>query len=205
PKLLGKIILITGATSPLGTTTLLHLCTLSPAEIYFTSRSPTAARALIARAAVLAPLVVLTHIHLDLTSLLNVKKAITTHFRNTRLHLLICCASTNAKDTLSANSLTKDGYERNMGVNYLSHALIIKLLLPTLLRTAESRPTADVRVVMVTSPAFRRASGVQFAKARRITAEHAGSYAESRFAEVVYNSALAVRYEKILAVTVLTG
>ncbi|KAF2812192.1 NAD(P)-binding protein, partial [Mytilinidion resinicola] len=205
PKLLGRIIFITGGTSATGHSTLLHLCTLSPAEIYFSGRSHAAATALIARVAALAPSVVLHFVQMDMTDLSSIKTAITTKFRNIRLHLLICCAGINAKDTLAINSLTKNGYERNLGVNHLAHALVLKLLLPTLLRTAASRPSADVRVVVLTCPQFRNASTVSLAKARSITAEYANSYAESRFAAVVYNCALAVRCRKITAVTVLPG
>lgn len=60
-------------------------------------------------------------------------------------------------------ALTQDGYEMQFGVNYLAHALLVKLFLPVLLETAKL-PDADVRVVVLTSLGYRMASkaGVDF-------------------------------------------
>lgn len=45
---------------------------------------------------------------------------------------------------------TKEGYEIQFGTNHIGHALLTKLLMPTLQRTAE-QPHADVRIVNVSS------------------------------------------------------
>lgn len=50
-------------------------------------------------------------------------------------------------------AVTTDGYEIQFGTNHIGHALLVKLLLPTLLSTA-AEPNSDVRVVFVSSLAF---------------------------------------------------
>jgi NAD(P)-dependent dehydrogenase (short-subunit alcohol dehydrogenase family) len=59
--------------------------------------------------------------------------------------------------------LTADGYEIQSGTNILSHALLIKLLLPLMLTTAK-QPSADVRIVLLTSEgyAFHPSGGIVF-------------------------------------------
>lgn len=47
-------------------------------------------------------------------------------------------------------ALSQDGYEATFATNHLAHALVIKQLLPTLLKTAET-PDADVRLISLTS------------------------------------------------------
>lgn len=49
-------------------------------------------------------------------------------------------------------SKTKENYEIQFGTNHLGHALVTKLLLPTLLATAE-QPGSDVRVLNLSSEA----------------------------------------------------
>lgn len=46
--------------------------------------------------------------------------------------------------------LTKDGYEAQFGTNHVGHFLFTKLLLPTMLKTAEE-PNSDVRIVNLSS------------------------------------------------------
>lgn len=76
-------------------------------------------------------------------------KAAFDQFALDRLDILMC----NAGIMANPPALTKDGYELQFGVNYLAHALLVKLFLPLLLETAK-RPGADVRVVMLTSVAY---------------------------------------------------
>lgn len=117
--------------------------------------------------------------------------------------------------------LTADGYEIQFGVNYLAHALWIKLLLPSLERTssgsgsasasATSEP-ADPRVVLVTSLSFQiaPAAGIVFADLHT-TQENIGfqakytRYGQSKLALVLYAKALARRVEKVTTVAVHPG
>lgn len=48
-------------------------------------------------------------------------------------------------------SLTADSHETHWQTNYLAHALLAELLLPTLERTADTSPVGEARIVFVTS------------------------------------------------------
>ena len=106
--------------------------------------------------------------------------------------------------------LTKDGYEIQFGTNHLGHALLIKLLLPTLVQTAEL-PGSDVRIIMLTSQGFRMhpAGGIVFKDLRTVqdTAFFSGwrCYAQSKLANILYANELARRYPKITAVSIHPG
>ena len=84
----------------------------------------------------------ISFLDLDLGSL-DAVQAAARRFRDaeTRLDLLVL----NAGIMPVRPATTADGYEVTFGVNYLGHALLTRLLLPTLLRTA------DARVVVVSS------------------------------------------------------
>ncbi|KAM3070334.1 hypothetical protein ACMFMG_010166 [Clarireedia jacksonii] len=80
---------------------------------------------------------------MDLTSLHSIHTTMQL-FTSRTIHILLCNASIMAVPP----GLTTDGYEIQFGVNHLAHALITKLLLPTLLHTAASEP---VRIITVLS------------------------------------------------------
>jgi NAD(P)-dependent dehydrogenase (short-subunit alcohol dehydrogenase family) len=72
-------------------------------------------------------------------------------FQHTLLRLmLITFRRCNAGIMFKPPSLSKDGYEATFATNHLAHAMIIKQLLPTLSKTAET-PNADVRLINLTS------------------------------------------------------
>jgi len=109
---------------------------------------------------------------------------------------------------------TKDGYEIQFGTNHLGHALLIKLLLPIMLRTAED-PTSDVRIVSLTSTAYRLApkGGISFDSVKTPQAELGGMivsgkwvrYGQSKLANMIYAKELAKRYPSIKSVSVHPG
>ncbi len=45
--------------------------------------------------------------------------------------------------------MTAEAYQIHFGINYLGHALLSRLLVPTMLRTIQQQP--DVRIVIVSS------------------------------------------------------
>jgi NAD(P)-dependent dehydrogenase (short-subunit alcohol dehydrogenase family) len=49
------------------------------------------------------------------------------------------------------NQMTEDGFEMHMGINYLGHYLLARLLVPMLKSTAKSGGKVDVRIVMTSS------------------------------------------------------
>ena len=110
-------------------------------------------------------------------------------------------------------SLTKDSYEIQFGTNFLGHALLIKLLFPLLLATAKN-PSADVRIVFLTSLGFagHPSGGIQF-KDLKTNQSNIGllgpwqRYGQSKLAMILYARELARLYgEKgILAISVHPG
>ena len=106
--------------------------------------------------------------------------------------------------------LTKDGYEIQFGTNHLGHALLIKLLLPTMLHTAE-QPGADVRIVSNTSLGFKGhpKNGIDFPNLR--TTQETPligqwiRYGQSKLANILYASELARRYPQITSTSIHPG
>lgn len=164
PSLDGKVILITGGSScrhsatphsvltltgntGLGKETVLQLAKHNPKEIFLAARTQSKAEAAIAEIKGAVPNANITYLPLDLASLPSVKKAADEFkSRSDQLDILI----NNAGIMATPYEKTKEGYEIQFGTNHVGHAMFTKLLLPTLLKTAE-QPGADVRVVNVSS------------------------------------------------------
>ena len=106
--------------------------------------------------------------------------------------------------------LSKDGYEIQFAVNHLSHAMLIKSLLPIMLRTAE-QPGSDVRIVLLTSTGWRGhpRGGIQFSGLK--TTQDFGAfghwirYGQSKLANIVYAAELSRRYPSITSLSVHPG
>lgn len=96
---------------------------------------------------------------MDLAELASVKAAIAKTFMHDRLDILIA----NAGIMAHPPGLSKDGYEIQFATNHLGHAMVIRELLPVLLRTAEM-PGSDVRIVCLTSTGWRGhpGAGIEF-------------------------------------------
>ncbi|EEY23508.1 retinol dehydrogenase [Verticillium alfalfae VaMs.102] len=153
PDLSGKVILVTGGNNGLGKETVLQLCKHNPAMIFLAARSESKALDAIADIRrTVADAAPITYLRLDLASFDSIKKAVVDfHAQADRLDLLI----NNAGICAQPPGTTKDGYEIHFGTNHLGHALLTKLLLPTLLKTAAapSPPPHDVRIITVASSA----------------------------------------------------
>lgn len=121
-----------------------------------------------------------------------------------RLDLLVC----NAGIMAMPEGLTKDGYEMQFGTNHVGHALLVKLLLPVLERTAE-KPGADVRVVTVSSVGHHLApeEGIEFAALKGEMGHMStwNRYAQSKLANRLFASQLAERHPAIMSVSVHPG
>ncbi|KAF7356817.1 Short-chain dehydrogenase reductase family [Mycena venus] len=184
PDLSGQVILITGGTAGIGKETLFVFAKHNPQRLYFTGRNTAQAAQIIADIKSTTPAV-------DLTN---------------RLDILIC----NAGVMNVPPALTKDGYEVHFGINHIAHALLIKLLLPTLLRTADA-PGSDVRIVSLTSQGFSThpGGGIVFKDLR--TTQGSGlmkamRYGQSKLANILYAAELAQRYgSKLTTVSIHPG
>jgi NAD(P)-dependent dehydrogenase (short-subunit alcohol dehydrogenase family) len=105
-----------------------------------------------------------------------------------------------------------DGYEIQFATNHLAHALLIKLLLPTMLRTAElPGGGGDVRIVTLTSVGWRGypRGGIAFPTLR--SKQDFGlpgpwrRYGQSKLANIVYAAELARRPPRLTSVSVHPG
>jgi NAD(P)-dependent dehydrogenase (short-subunit alcohol dehydrogenase family) len=107
--------------------------------------------------------------------------------------------------------VSKDGYEIQFATNHLGHAMLIKALLPTLLKTAEE-PGSDVRIVSITSTGWRGhpKGGVQFETLNTVQ-DHFPvlgkwvRYGQSKLANLVYAAELARRYPNMTCLSVHPG
>ena len=192
-------------TTGLGAASVKALAKHDPSHIYFSGRNTKRGQDLIAEINKILPDVALTFIELDLSSLSTVKAAIP-QFRHDRLDILMC----NAGIMAHPPGLSKDGYEIQFATNHLGHAMLIKELLPTLLKTAE-QPESDVRIVSNTSLGWRvhPKGGIQFSTLNTIQdSPLLGKwyrYGQSKLANIVYAAELARRYPSITSLSIHPG
>lgn len=193
-------------TNGLGKETIVTLAKHSPEHIYFTGRNASAADGVIDTVKSVAPSVKLTFIECNQLSLASVEKAAKTFLsKSSQLDVLICNAGVMATEA----ALSEDGYENQFGVNHVAHALLVKLLLPTLQKTAEK--TGDTRIVYLTSTGFMYPfpGGIVFDGVKTTQDFGPGSqwarYGQSKLANVIYAAELARRYPSITSVSIHPG
>ncbi|KAK0712076.1 putative short-chain dehydrogenase [Lasiosphaeris hirsuta] len=147
----GRVILVTGGTSGIGTETA-RAFHQAGADVYFTARDEKKGAATIEDIRQTSSGAgKLEAIPMDMDSLESVKSAAGTFLQSSggKLNVLI----NNAGIMGTPQSTTKDGFERQFGVNHLAHYVLTALLLPAL--AATSTPTFNSRVVAVSSSAHR--------------------------------------------------
>lgn len=101
-------------------------------------------------------------------------------------------------------SKTKEGYEIQFGTNHLGHALLTKLLLPTLLNTAE-QPGSDVRVIDVSSEGHNFAPGIIYDQDKLETYHTFRRYGQSKLSNIFHARELQRRYPAITATSLHPG
>jgi NAD(P)-dependent dehydrogenase (short-subunit alcohol dehydrogenase family) len=106
----------------------------------------------------------------------------------------------------SAYSTTKEGYEIQFGTNHMGHALLTKLLLPTMLETAK-QPGADVRIINLSSEGHRLAvsKGIEFDQQALEQSSTWRRYGVSKLANLLFAKSLAVEYPQITSVSLHPG
>ncbi|KAH7305074.1 hypothetical protein BKA65DRAFT_203647 [Rhexocercosporidium sp. MPI-PUGE-AT-0058] len=194
PALDGKVIFVTGGNVGLGKQTILQLSKHNPKRIYLAARTQSKAEAAIKELQSLVPSAQITYIHCDLMSLSSVQacaREFTT--KEGRLDLLFL----NAGIMATPPGTTTEGYEVQFGTNHVGHALLTKLLLPTLVKTAQE-PGSDVRVICLSSLGHLYApwSGISFPdlKSDMKSSTTWCRYAQSKLANILFAKALQKRY-----------
>ncbi|QDS75140.1 hypothetical protein FKW77_007757 [Venturia effusa] len=210
PSLAGKVIMITGGTAGLGASTIEILAEKGPAHIFFTGRNQKAANTIIAGLKRAAPRVPITFIQNDISSLQSTKEtAKTFKAASDRLDILML----NAGIMTAPAATSVDGYETHFATNHMGHALLIKLLMPTMQRTAKL-PDADVRLINLTSIAYEAApsQGIDFATLKSEQKNLGNSvmarwlrYGQSKLANILYVQQLARQYPEITSVAIHPG
>ncbi|KAJ4391070.1 hypothetical protein N0V93_004684 [Gnomoniopsis smithogilvyi] len=191
PSLKGKVFIVTGGNSGLGKQSVLDLARHEPQEIWLTARTVEKADEAIKDIKTKVPDANIKPLAMDLSSLESIKAAARTFVAaSKRLDVLMLNAGCMAAPT----ALTADGYELQFGTNHVGHALFTKLLAPVLDKTA-SEPSADVRVVVLSSAAvaFTPAGGILF-DTLKTTQESIGTwdrYGQSKLANALYARQLA--------------
>lgn len=201
----GKVIIVTGGNNGLGKESVLQLAKHNPAKIYMGSRSEEKAAQAIADIKKAVPGANIVFLDLDLASFASIKKAATKFLsENTRLDILM----NNAGIMATPPGLTKDGYEIQFGTNHMGHALLTKLLLPLLQKTA-AEPGSDVRIINLSSMGHIGApsGGLVLADDKTDMSNFSTwtRYGQSKLANVLFTKGLAKRYPEIKSVAIHPG
>lgn len=201
PSQQGKIAIVTGANTGLGYETVSHLARKNCKVIMACRNADKAAQAK-AEIEAKVPVADLEILLIDLSDLSSVR-AFAQAFRQQydRLDFLI----NNAGIMWPPYSLTVDGFESQMGTNYLGHFLLTALLLDLMPNTPDSR------VVSLSSNAHRLGSGeINFGDLQsEQNYSKTGAYSQSKLACLMFGNELQRRLEqagkKILSVTAHPG
>ncbi|CRG89487.1 short-chain dehydrogenase/reductase family protein, putative [Talaromyces islandicus] len=204
PDLNGKVFLITGGNGGLGKETILQLAKHNPAKIFMGARSgPKAEEAIDNIKKSISKDVDIEWLPMDLTSVESIKKGAGTFLSSSsRLDVLIL----NAGVMSLPPGETEMGHEIQFGTNHTGHFLLLKLLLPTILKTAEE-PNSDVRVVTVSSvghtlaPSFETLLNQEDLKNVNTHVR----YGASKAANIIFAAELSRRYPSITSVSVHPG
>jgi len=204
-------ILTSPGTSGLGAGFISLIAARTPAKMFLSGRSKTKADALISKVSSISPSTEVIFLEADLSSLASVRQMAQTFLaKSSRLDVLML----NAGIMATPPALSADGYESQFATNHLGHALLIKLLLPTLLSTSHE-PDSDVRIISMSSVAHALTpkSGIEFSSLKT-TQDGLGPlyqpsnftrYGQSKLANLLYAKQLALRHPQLLSVSVHPG
>ncbi|KAJ6149622.1 Short-chain dehydrogenase/reductase SDR [Penicillium samsonianum] len=203
PSLSGRVILVTGGNNGLGKETIKQLAMHNP-KIYMGGRNAGRAEEAILDIKRELPSADIAFLEMDLASFASIKHAAESFLStNDRLDILI----NNAGVFASPPGLTEDGYEVQFGTNYMGSALLTRLLLPILTKTAGTG--ADVRVVNISSEIYRNApkAGLLLNQVKTPLTEIStvARYAHSKLANIYNAKSLAQHFTNIKSVALHPG
>ncbi|KAL8669140.1 MAG: hypothetical protein Q9168_006253 [Polycauliona sp. 1 TL-2023] len=204
PDLAGKVIIVTGGNNGLGKEAVFQLAKHGPARIFMAARTPSKAEAAIEEVKKIIPSANITNLKLDLCSFKSIEAA-AQEFKSqsSRLDILM----NNAGIMATPLAETEEGYESQFGTNHMGHALFTKLLMPTLLKTAEEEGS-DVRVVNLTSEGHNlapRPQGILFDEVALKKQGPWARYGQSKLANILFTRELANKYPSITCVAIHPG
>jgi len=204
PSLAGKVIFITGGNAGLGKESALQLAHHNPAHIYISARTESKALKAIEEIQAAVPdCPPITFIQCDLASLPSVQTAAQLFARKEkRLDILML----NAGIMATPPGTTEQGYEIQFGTNHMGHALLTKLLMPTLSQTA-GLPNSEVRVISLSSAGHAAARGIDFSQLKTDMASSftMTRYGQSKLANILFIKELAKQNPNITAVSIHPG
>lgn len=185
PRLNGKRIVITGATSGIGRAAALTLAKLG-ADLVLASRNVREGTALVRRLASAAPAAEFEFIAADLSSLEEVRSAaqkISTRWP--RVDVLI----NNAGARFDRYERTADGNERTFATNHLGHFLLTGLLLGPL------ATSSSARIINVASSAAAQARNDGLWQFDAAHYDRRQAYAKSKLANLLFTAEFARRHD----------
>ncbi|KAG8677705.1 hypothetical protein FPOAC2_03868 [Fusarium poae] len=207
PDLTGKVIIVTGGSSGLGKESALQLAKHNPSTIFITARTEKRGNAAIKEIQDAVPNFKgqIKFLELDLGSFASIQKCATTFLgQSDRLDILM----NNAGLMATPAGLTADGYEIQFGSNYMGPALFAKLLLPTIVKTADQHG-GDARVVNMSSELFKQApkEGILLSRAKTPLGDISSlsRYGQSKLADYYHTRALSKLYPTVKFVAVHPG
>lgn len=187
----------------LGKETVLQLVKHQPKQIFLAARTPSKAESAISDIKAAVPDAPVTFLKLDLSSFASIRAAAMVFLSQAdRLDILI----NNAGIAAVPYSKTEDGYDIQFGTNHVGHALLTKLLLPMLLKTAE-QPGSDVRVINVSSKghAFAPKTGIVYDQDALESYGAFTRYGNSKLANILHARELQKRHPSITAAAIHPG
>lgn len=187
----------------LGLESIRQLVTHGPKCVYLASRTPSKGEEAVTAIKKTFPSADIVYLPLDLASFDSISNAVEVFTsQSDRLDILM----NNAGVMALPPGTTKEGYEIQLGTNYVGHALLTKLLMPTLLHTAKE-PAADVRIINMSSESnvFASRPDVLFDKSKLDAQTAMTRYGYSKLASILFTQELAKRYPTITSVAVHPG
>ncbi|KAI8808329.1 hypothetical protein BJ742DRAFT_893865 [Cladochytrium replicatum] len=168
-SLANKTVLITGGSSGIGKWNVKQFAQLRRKRLFVLGRNAAKTNEVIDAVRKETGFDGMFFVQCDNANLASVRHAVKTFLEvcgdDPALHLLVC----NAGTALSQETPTEDGFEVIWQSNYLSHFLLIELLLPTLKKTAEKEgwTPGAVRILNVSSIWHRAFKDIDFNLTRR--------------------------------------